>query len=1098
MRDMVRYTLLLLAGWLPSFGQAGRAELFGTVRDPSGLPIAGVQLEALEQHTGLLAQTASNAAGQFHFFALPPGSYAITASQPRFATLRRGGIELRVADRVSLDLALQLGEISQSVVVTAAAPLLETTSGTESFLADQTKVATLPLDGRNFVPLIALAPGVALPPGSTASPSLLPRINGSRPRTSEYIYDGISVLQPEPGQVTYFPIVDAIAEFRVQINSYSAEYGRSNGGIIQVSSKTGSNELHGTLFEFLRNEALNARNLFALPGPNPPFKRNQYGFVMGGPVRQNRTFFFVDWQGTRLRIGSTKISTVPTSAQRQGIFSTPIFDPTTTQLTPGGTYVRVPFANNTIPSDHFDPGAAALLNRYPRPNVFVNGKEATANNFRRLGTDTTDADQFDTRLDHYLGARHRLFGHYTFLRDDSAPGAPLPDGSGNITSGVIGDTLTRADSVVAEYDLTRSAGAVNQLRFGFSRRGFNRSNLIVGGSAAPIFQIAGFQQLGPAESANSHFTTSVTQFIDNYSTLQGRHSLKFGADIRLERLDVLQPPDPAGLYSFTNVFTSGLNPNGTPVANTGSALASFLTGQVATFNIDIQQQVLKPRAKIAEFFLQDDWKPAGRLSLGLGLRYTLNFPSTEADDHGAVFNLNTQQLDFLGKNGFSSSARKLDWHDFGPRASLAFKVTESFVIRSGYGLVWIEQAGITTPFTVPFFPFIQSTGQRSQDNINPAFVLSQGPSVAVIPPNPNSGLGQGVFGVERDTGSGYAQQWNFTLQKTFGKNWNAEVGYLGSKLTNLGVPDTNINQLPAAQLALGAQLTQPVANPFYGEIPAASSIGGPTLTRQQLLRPYPRFTTVTLFRNNIGNSTYHALQARLEKRFSAGLAISAAYTFSKLIDDASSVFDASILTGPVANFPVADSFNRRLEKDLSNGDIPHIFAAGFIYQLPFGRGRRLAINGWRNQLAGGWELAGVVRLQSGMPLAVTQITNFNSFAGYGTQRPNRIGDPNLPSGQRSLAEWFNAAAFSAAPQFTIGNSSRNPVRGPGYQDADLMLGKTFGLSERFSLEFRAEAFNVSNTPPLGQPNGVLGNPAFGSITSAFDPRVFELALKLHF
>ena len=368
-------------------------------------------------------------------------------------------------------------------------------------------------------------------------------------------------------------------------------------------------------------------------------------------------------------------------------------------------------------------------------------------------------------------------------------------------------------------------------------------------------------------------------------------------------------------------------------------------------------------------------------------------------------------------------------------------------------------------------------------------MLSHGPTVQITAPNPDSGLGQGVFGVERDTKSGYAQQWNFTLQKTFGKNWTAEAGYLGSKLTNLGVPDTNINQLPAAALALGSALTQPVANPFYGQIPASSSIGGTTITRQQLLRPYPRFTTVTLFRNNVGNSTYHAFQAHFEKRFSAGLTLTTAYTFSKLLDDASAVFDASILTGPVANFPVADSYNRHLEKDLSSGDIPHVFSTGFVYQLPFGKGHRML---------GGWELAGVIRLQSGLPVTVTQVTNFNAFAGFGAQRPNRIADPALPAGERSVAEWFNRAAFVEAPQFTIGNSSRNPVRGPGYQTADLMLGKTFALTERAALEFRAEAFNVANTPPLGQPNGVLGNPAFGSITSALDPRVFELAMKLHF
>jgi hypothetical protein len=1109
--------LALAASTAMCFGQAGRAELFGKVQDPSGLTVAGASVQSQAVGTGTLVKSTTNEAGEFHFFALLPGDYQLTATKTGFMTLRRSGIKLRVADRISLDLQLQVGEVTQSVEVLAAAPLLQTTSGTEAFIVGQNQVATLPLDGRNYVPLIALAPGVALPPGSTASPSVLPRINGSRPRTNEYMYDGISVLQPEPGQAAYFPIIDAIEEFRVDINCYSAEYGRTNGGVIQVSSKSGTNDFHGTLFEFFRNDALNARNLFALAGPTPPFKRNQYGLVFGGPIQKNKTFFFADWQGTRLRIGGTKTSTVPASKQRGGIFSpaTTIYDPATTHKDANGNFMRDPFPNNTIPLNRFDPAALELLSRYPLPNVFVNGKAATANNYKRLAVDSDDQDQFDVRLDRYFRDRHRVFGRYTYLRDDAIPGTPLPDGSGSITTAVIGTTLTRADSVVADYAYTVSPTATNQLRFGFTRRGFNRGALIGSepasqatgipnipaaafGNAFPIFQIAGFQQLGPSESANSQFTTSVTQIIDNYSTIKGAHSLKFGADIRIERLDVLQPPDPTGLFSFNQIFSGGLTSKGVAVPNTGNAFASFLLGDVNSFNIDIQPQKLQPRAHIAEFFAQDDWKVSQRLSLSLGVRYTLNFPSTIVNNQGAVFDLKTQQLDFLGKNGFPGTARKLQKDDFGPRASLAYRVTNSLVVRAGYGLVWIEQAGITTPFTVPYFPFIQSVGQRSLDNINPAFVLSRGPSAQVTPPNPNSGLGQGVFGVDSNNGSGYMQQWNFTLQKTFGKNWSVEAGYLGSKITRLGVPDTNINQLPVSDLALGSQLTQTVTNPFYGQIPVSSSLGGKKIAYQQLLRPFPEFTRVSLFRDNIGNSTYNAFQAHVEKRFSSGLTLTGAYTFMKLIDDASSVFDAAILTGPIANFPVADAYNRKLEKDLSTGDIPHVFSAGFLYELPFGRGRRFGLTRWQDVLAGGWQIAGIVRLQSGVPLAISQVTNFNAFAGFDVQRPNRIGDPNLSSGQRSLTRYFNTAAFAQAPQFTIGTSSRNPVFGPGYQDADLMLGKVFSVTERFKLDFRAEAFNVSNTPPLGAPNMVLGNPAFGTITTALDPRVFELALKVSF
>ncbi len=312
------------------------------------------------------------------------------------------------------------------------------------------------------------------------------------------------------------------------------------------------------------------------------------------------------------------------------------------------------------------------------------------------------------------------------------------------------------------------------------------------------------------------------------------------------------------------------------------------------------------------------------------------------------------------------------------------------------------------------------------------------------------------------------------------------------------MPDVNLNQLTVEQLALGSQLTQQVPNPYFGQIPANTSLGTPTIARAQLLRPFPRFTAVTLYRNNTGHSTYHSLQSRVEKRFSQGLTFSAAYTFSRLIDDAGAVFDSAVLTGPVTNFQAADSFNRRLEKDVSTGNSPHIFSSGVVYELPFGRGRAHALTGWKDGFLGGWQLASIVRLQSGSPIAVTQATNLNAFAGFGIQRPNRISDPALPADQRTTGRYFNTSAFSQAPQFTIGNSSRNPVSGPGYQAADVMVGKTFVISERLRTEFRAEAFTVTNTPPLGNPNGNFGDAAFGTITTALDPRVFEFVLKLHF
>ncbi len=1046
--------------------QAGRAELTGAIQDASYLPLFNAKVVAEDRATGVRYSANSDEKGGYHILGLPGGQYILTVEQPGFRTYRQSGITLRLADRAGIDVKLEVGLPSQSVDVTAAAALLQTASADVSLNVDEKKISSLPLDGRNFIPLVTLAPGVALPNGN-----FLPRINGSRPRTNEYIYDGVSVLQPEPGQVVFYPIIDGMAEFKLNVNAYSPEYGRSNGGTVMVIGKSGGNEFHGSVFEFFRNEALNARNLFAQPGPTPQFRRNQYGLTLGGPLQHNKTFFFVDWQGTRLRTGLTRFSVVPTLNQRQGIFTQAIYDPAT----------RTQFANNTIPASRFDTLGTQILSHYPLPNI------AGANNYVRTATEPDNQDQADFRVDRYFGDKHRAFARYTYFRDDDTPVTPLPDGSGSLTSGVIGHAITRADALVGDYNWTPSPTALNQLRFGYSRRSLNQTSLQNGGftipglpansfsSVLPIFAVAGVQQIGPTTAANSNFTTSITEYLDTFTLVRRRHTFKFGVDIRREALHVLNPPNPTGSFAFTTTGT-----NATGVTGSGNALASLLLGQVNAFTIDIQKNVIQPRAHIAEFFAGDDWKVNSRLTLNLGVRYTLNFPSTEKNDQGAIFNLNTQVLDF------PHTARKLELGNFGPRAGLAYKIGNNTVVRAAYGLVFFEQSGITTPFTIPQFPFVQTVGQQSQDNLNAAFTLTKGPTVQVSAPNANSGLGQGVFGADRNNGSGYSQQWNFTVQRTIGNDWNIELSYLGSKNTRLGLPDANINQLPAQDLNLGPALLTRVANPYFGQIPTSSSLGAATLAQQQLLRPYPRFTNVALFRNNVGNSSYHAAAIKLEKRLSRGLTVTGAYTFSKLIDDASSVFSQTIFTGPVLNNTgAADAFNRHLERDLSSGDIPKVFALGWVYDIP-----KL----WK---VSGWQIAGLVRVQAGDMVAVTQATNNNSSLGYAVQRPNRVGDPNQFD-TRTVAQYFRTAAFAAVPQFVIGNSSRNPVRGPGLQNADLMLGKIFRLTERFRLELRAEAFNVSNTPPLNDPNGSFGSAAFGSITSAGNPRDFEFVAKFKF
>jgi len=420
------------------------------------------------------------------------------------------------------------------------------------------------------------------------------------------------------------------------------------------------------------------------------------------------------------------------------------------------------------------------------------------------------------------------------------------------------------------------------------------------------------------------------------------------------------------------------------------------------------------------------------------------------------------------------------------------------VVRSGFGMVFIDQSGITTPFTTPQFPFIQNVQQKTQDNVNAAFVLSNGPSVAPTPHTPSAGLGQSVYTVNRAAGSGYAEQWNLAVQRAITNNLSIEFAYVGSHIVHVGIPDSNLNQLTAAQLAQGPALLTQVANPYYGELPASSSIGGKTVSRAQLLKPYPRFLNIATYRNNSGNSNYNAAEVKVEQRLSHGLTFGFAYTHSRLIDDASAVFSTTVLSSPNSNSLVAaDTYRPWLERDVSSGDMPNVTAFSAVYNVPTGRGHRVFSSGIPNDLLGGWWLNSILTVQSGMPVTITQATNNNAFAGFALQRPNLVGTPNLPPSQRTLGRFINTAAFQAAPQFAIGTASRNPARGPSYRDLDLAISKRIGLPRESDLEFRAEVYDVMNTPEFAQPNGSFGSAAFGSITSTVtDPRVVQFAVRI--
>ena len=1098
-RRWLACALCIAGAAAPIRAQVAAGDLTGLVKDQAGAAAPGATVTVTNVGTNLQRVVATNGDGVYTVASLAPGDYVIDVEASGFKPIRRAGIHLATGLKARIDFVLAIGDLREQLTVVADAPIVRTETASLGKVVEHDEVVQLPLNGRAFIILAALAPGVALPPSSQ-----LPRINGGRPRTNEYLFDGISVLQPEPGQVAYFPVIDAIQEVKIESNSPPAEFGRFNGGVVNLTTKAGANVFHGDGFEFLRNEALNSRNVFqSTSAVKPEYRRNQFGGTLGGPLVKDRTFFFADYQGQRQSIARTVISTVPTLLQRQGIFSEAIagrvpviYDPSTTV---GSS--RTAFPANTIPLNRMDAVGLALLQRYPLPT-----SAGTANNYGRTDNEVDNQDQWDARIDHKFSAGDQAFGRLTYFRDGFVPVTPLPDGSG-VTSGTLGPQDTTAWAFASNYQHTFASNLLNEVRVGDTRRTVRRTAAQLATSAGaalsipgipsnaqfpntlPTFLVSGYQQLGSPPNTASDFNTSVSEIADALTWLKGRHTLKMGLDWRWERLNVVQPPSPTGSFTFNAI---GSDLPGAP--NTGTPLASFLLGQVQNFSIDLQTSQIQERARFQEYFVQDDWKVSDRVTVNAGLRYTLNFPSTEINGQTAVFRLQTQQLEYPGAN----PVRQLKKNNFGPRLGAVYRLTDRTIVSSGYGLVWIEMAGITTPFTTPTFPFLQTVSQRALDTINPAFVLQSGPSVAPLAATPTAGLGQGVFAVDSGLGSGYVQQWNVSLQRELTKNTTVEAAYVGSNITHVGIPDSNLNQLSVDQLALGSALLQRVPNPYFGLIPRSSSLGDPTIPVAQLLKPFPEYTTVSLYRNNVGTTRYQGLELSVRQRFARGLSYSAAYTRSTLLDDASSVFDASILTGPIANYPVADSFNRRLERDYSTGDIPHVFVSSVVWDLPAGAGRRHRLQGVLGALANDWSVTGLVTLESGVPVAVTQTTNFNAFAGFGVQRPNLVGDPTLPDEQRTPAHWFSTSAFAVAPQFTIGSASRNPVRGPSYRDVDVAVLRRIPVGHDRAVEARAEIFNLLNTPNLGAPNAVAGAANFGTITTAFDPRVIQLALKFLF
>jgi hypothetical protein len=1148
---------------IPCYPQASTGLVVVNLQDPTGAVIPAAKVTITGEATGVATDQETSAQGLARFVSVKPGVYTVSAAVSGFKKYTRPGVVVNVGDSVALTIVLEVGATTESVEVTGAASLLQTERGELGQVIGRRQIVDLPLNGRNPIALAALAPGVT--PGQNFSDGPLNlanlNINGSRGGATEILQDGAPSTVPENSPGTYatatLPSVERVQEFKVQTNSFSAEYGRTAGGIINVVIKPGSNQLHGSAYEFLRNSALDSNNFFLNRAGRSlgAFQRNQYGFTLGGPVLiprlyngKLRTFFFGGYEGLRQRSQAASQATIPSARELAGDFSqtlnaagaaVTIYDPATTRANPAGAgFVRTPFPNNMLPRDRLDPVAIRALSFYPQPNLPGTGP-ARLNNFIAAGSSATDDDNFDVRLDHQISQQQSMYGRasyrdfrqlnpnfYGTIGQPGAAAIPRPGHSGAlhhsyaIRPNLLSEftygyarlfTLRRSHSAGA--DVTKELGLPESITAISDRAGF------------PVYSIAGFGTIG--ESFRARFSLESHSLQEHVSWMRGRHSMKMGAQARINRTNFFQGNLPAGSFSITQAFTQGPDPTRAS-ATAGHSVATMLIGSAATGTLTHDTH-LSTQSPYYSVFFQDDIKINSSLTINLGLRYEIEIPRSERYNRLSVFDPFAQSplsgrvpgvgplnggLRFVGVD--RDKQFDTDANNFGPRFGFAWRVPGNFVLRGGYALFY-PPSSMTAAGTLggggnagfaSETPFLSSLdgGLTAFHKLSNPF-----PQGFALPPGSSLGL-RSFLGLNFQSNNlfdrlPYVQQWNWNIQRELLPGLLVEAGYAGARGTNLAAVFGAPNQLTPETLRLGNALLERVANPFAGIITdPTSALSQAAVTRGQLLRPFPQFGTITLEKAAIGNSVYHSFQLRVDRRFSRGFSMLASYTAGKLIDDIST--SGTGLLPPYAF--MQNWFDRKAERALATYDVAQRLVISGLYELPVGRGMgRLA-----ESLVGGWQVNGIATFSSGFPLILTNSVNnsgaLNQMMGAGgapasgVQRPNSVGRSAKKTGEivGRLNQFLDTTAFTQPAPFTFGNTSRTlpDVRGPGLSNLDLSLFKNFKLLESGAfIQFRAEAFNLTNTPRFGMPNTTFGVAAFGVIAAQTnDPRQIQFGLRLQF
>lgn len=1129
--------LTLLSG--SAFGQW--AQITGRITDTSGAVVVGSELRVTNVNTGVKWETKSNDSGYYAVLMLSPGRYDLLVRKSGFRPISRSGITLEVNQVARIDFVLEVGTVMETLTVSGEVSRVQTEQATLGTVVERQRITDLPLNGRNVFALLMLVAGVKSQAGpmnsgfSDRGISLSAvAINGGPSALNSYVLDGGNNNQSYLADINVNPTVDAIEEFKVQMNSMSAEYGFTAGGVVNLVTRSGTNEPHGSLYEFMRNDKLDARNTFAQA--KNPLRYNQFGGALGGPVYlpsvyngRDRSFFFFNYEEWRFRQSLSPITSVPTPGQRDGDFSDlrdasgrqiGVYDSATTRVNPAGSgYVRDPFPGNLIPAMRLDPVARNMEQFYPLPNRTPSNAFTNSNNYIGTLPWARNMRQYTAKLDHHFSARNRLSGRFMYFRhfDDNGNSNALPDP----------DTRLRLDKYESRNFIvtdthTVSPSLLNEFRVGVARQHFGWQGYSYGKdwrqklglpAGFPSYTLPPLVSNGlPAFSygVSVGVRASLTwQFFEMATLVRGSHTIKLGADWRTQQANNLLQMQLSGSFSFPASLTG--NPQ--QQAGTGSSFATFLLGAVGSATAYTYLGESQEGTSMS-YFVQDDWKVSQHLTVNLGLRY--DYQTWPVERHNGLSNFNpfatNPQNGLLGRMEYAGidygrSALAPVRNNWNPRIGFAYDPTgrARTVVRGGYGMFYPtvfyrDCFGNTAGFANTPTTYLPAGG----DSNFAAFRFSDGLPYPPTPPQgselgPSYLLSSDVSWDQPAEKVPMSQQWSLSVQHQFRGGWLVDAAYSGNHVTHMMAGSYNFNQLDPQYWSLGLALQNQVPNPYAGKV--SGSLGAATISRGQSLLAFPYYNSVTVRLPHLGNSTYNAFLLTVQRRLANGFTTLISYTNAKLISDS--------ITTPVG-FGGAEQVNvtgyqngkydRRSERSLDPTDVSQRLVVSALYQFPFGKGKRWnPANRFVAAWVGGWQINTIGTIQSGIPVVVSGASNFLA------SRPNSTGrSAKLDS--RSAQRWFDTTAFVNPPNYTMGNLGRilPDVRNPGAVNFDLSLIKDIRLRERVNLQFRAEAFNFANHVNLGLVSGGFSpgstgynqSATFGTITSARDARTMQFGLKL--